>query len=310
MLTVSRYLTISETDFTSAQGVALRPAYLATTGRLYMIDKDMAEALNDESGFERKIRPDVLEDLIDAGAVIPDSVDELEVILEENRRAIAENRTRTFVIMPTSYCNLGCSYCGQAHTKATLRGSHRSGLVRRIIGEIESGCYDGIALNWFGGEPLMGYANIRDIARQIVPLAGDRGLSYWSQMVTNGVLLDARKLDTLYHDCRVSFFEITLDGTSHDLLRPKKAGGESLDRIVNFLSWAVRQPQYEDLRISIRTNVSPANRGEAAEFARTMAERGLGHDKVSFYAAPIHSWGNDISALELGKTAYGNVELE
>lgn len=67
-------------------------------------------------------------------------------------------------------------------------------------------------IDWFGAEPMMGFAVLRDLAESFVVAAEEYGVEYHSTIVTNGSLLNARNLDQLVRRCRVDQFDLTLDG--------------------------------------------------------------------------------------------------
>jgi uncharacterized protein len=215
-------------------------------------------------------------------------------------------------VMPSAYCNMGCGYCGQSHEKVTVSRSHRASLVDRVDRAARSGRYDSVNVRWFGGEPLMAYAVLRDLSRSFVTSTGESGVSYSAKLVTNGSLLDARKLRTLYEQCRVTTIEVTLDGpaAAHDAGRPLKGGGGSFDRIVEVIAAALGAPGLDGLRFTIRTNVGPSNAALAEPFAVALAAAGLAHDRVTCYPAPVHPWGNDVSALAVSRRTMAAVEID
>ena len=72
----------------------------------------------------------------------------------------------------------------------------------------------------------MAFAVIRQMSRELVAEAEATRTGYDSNIVTNGALLDDRKLRTLVQDCRISALHITIDGPAeiHDAHRPLKSG--------------------------------------------------------------------------------------
>ncbi|MFG2721431.1 radical SAM protein [Streptomyces sp. NPDC048416] len=91
--------------------------------------------------------------------------------------------------MPTSYCNMGCEYCGQEHTKGAVRGRHRDAVADRVDRAMRSPGTRRILVNWFGAEPMMAYAIIRSLSTTFLTSARRHGSDYHARMITNGSLL-------------------------------------------------------------------------------------------------------------------------
>jgi uncharacterized protein len=153
---------------------------------------------------------------------------------------------------------------------------------------------------------------LRDLSQSFLASTAAAGVPYSAKLVTNGSLLDARKLRTLYEQCQVSTIEVTLDGPAvvHDASRPLKGGGGSFDRIVAVLGEALTTPGLDGLRFVIRTNVGSLNAALAEPFAAALAAAGLADDRVTCYPAPVHPWGNDVSALAVARRAMATVEID
>jgi uncharacterized protein len=207
---------------------------------------------------------------------------------------------------------MSCAYCGQAHQRGVTGAGHRDLLAARVAGAVGSGRYDSVHISWFGAEPLMAYAVIRDLSRRFTAVTDAAGAVYSSTMVTNGALLDARKLAVLHGECRIGNFEVTLDGPAraHDASRTLKRGGGSFEHIVGVIRAALDNPDLSGLTWRIRTNVGLHNAGLAEEFAEVVAAAGLADQRVRFYPAPVHPWGNDVSAMALDRARMAEIELD
>ncbi|WP_018353092.1 radical SAM/SPASM domain-containing protein [Longispora albida] len=300
-------MTVGRIVYRHPSGRLVQPVLHATTAKVYLADPATAARL---SGSGAALHPADEQALLSAGLLVPEGTDEAAGVIEAGRvAAAAGRRTRGFVIMPTSYCNMACSYCGQEHRRGVTSAGHRDALVARVTAAIRSGRYDDVHVRWFGGEPLMGYAIIRDLSRRFIAAADEAGVGYSGYIVTNGALLDERKLAELHGACRVGTIEVTVDGpeAEHDASRVLKNGSGSFRHIVRLIAQSVRDecPQWR-----IRTNVGEHNAHLSGEFAAAMAESGLAHPKVSFYPAPIHSWGNDVSAVRLAAERMAAIELD
>lgn len=307
---VTRYLTVGPRSYRHPTGRIVRAIYNAARAQAFVLDEATVAAL--QSGRLDAVDPADREQLAALGLLSEAGTDEAAEVIDAMRSAAEESAVRRFVIMPTAYCNMGCSYCGQEHSKRVTGSGHRDAIVRRFRAAAESGRHTGMSVRWFGGEPLMGFAVLRGLSREFTRIADEHGLGYTSLIVTNGTLLDPRKARALVQDCRVTSIEVTLDGAGegHDESRPMKSGQASFARIAGAITDILADPDLPELRFSIRTNIGRHNGGQAREFAAAVAAAGLSHPRVVFYPAPLHNWGNDVSAAALGFREMAETEMD
>jgi uncharacterized protein len=308
----SRYLAIGRTVFRHPSGQAVRPVLHTATARVFLADLGTAARLE---GSLQSLSPSATDArdqyLVGAGLLVEAGRDETAEVLDAGREAARNRRSREFVVMPSAYCNMACGYCGQQHDRRTISGAHRAALATRVDRAARSGRYDLLHIRWFGGEPLMGFAVLRDLSASFIASAEAAGVGYTAKLITNGVLLDARKLRALHQQCRIGLIEVTLDGPeqAHDMSRPVKRRGGSFAPIVAVLAAALDDPELAGLRFLIRTNVGAHNAGLAEPFAAELAAAGLAHDRVICYPAAVHPWGNDVTAVALTGRQMSAAEL-
>ncbi|MEV6602161.1 radical SAM protein [Actinoplanes sp. NPDC051346] len=305
----SRYAIVGDTVFRHPTGRVVRPVLHAATARVFLADPDTAGRLAGEPPSETA-GADHDRLLADAGLLVAEDADEPAAIIAAGRAASRDARIRNFVVMPSAYCNMGCGYCGQTHERVTVSGSHREVLAARFDRAANSGRYDALTVRWFGGEPLMAFAVLRDLSDRFIASADAAGVRYAAKVVTNGALLDARKLRAL-HRARVGTIEVTLDGPAevHDASRPLKSGGGSFARITAVIAAALDDAEVDGLQFVIRTNVGVHNAGLAEPFSAALADAGLAHDRVHCYPAPVHAWGNDVTDVALARREMAATEM-
>ncbi|GAA2619925.1 radical SAM/SPASM domain-containing protein [Actinomadura fulvescens] len=304
----TQFLVASDEVLLDDGGNPVRLVLQTASEQVYVLADDVLQRL---VGRPAALSDGERAELAAADLLVADSRDEFSEVVEENRAYLAKLTDRMFVLMPAAYCNMGCGYCGQKHFRLPKREQHRDAIKRRLIAAAEDPSTSGISVAWFGAEPMMGYAQILDLSAAVIPACGSAGIPYSAKMVTNGALLTLDKIRRLYHECRLRFFEITLDGDAetHNSQRPLKSGRGSFGHIVN----VIRQACDEDLpglQFSIRTNVSRANQGRHAQFAREMQDAGLADPRVSFYATPVREWGNDVSDYAIAHRDVVDVERD
>lgn len=306
---VSRYKVIGPSRYTTASGQVVRLVYATRVSKVLPVPQQIAEDL--QAGRVPQTSGAVRDQLRRYQLLVPAAEDELAMITERFAERSADLSRRHVVLFPTSYCNMGCLYCGQTHRKVSLRGNHRDAVRRRVTALLEDPVTRAIRLDWFGGEPLLAFATIRELASEFLPIARERNLEWSSTIVSNGALLDHRKLHALATECGVTHAEITIDGPSelHDAHRPLKSGGSSFWRIVHAISAALADESTAAMTFGIRTNVDVHNEHAVDDLLRLLAARGFDHPRVRFGIKPVHSWGNDVSAIELGKQHFAASEL-
>src|SRR5690349_14177834 len=118
-------------------------------------------------------------------------------------------QTRVVQIHPTRRCNLRCLHCYSSSSP-----DQRDMLDRALLADALSDCA-AAGYHWAsfsGGEPLM-YPALPEL------LAHARSLGMQTAVATNGMLLDARRLDRLADV--TDMFAISIDGVpeSHNTIR-------------------------------------------------------------------------------------------
>jgi uncharacterized protein len=124
-------------------------------------------------------------------------------------------------------CNFACFYCFEEGNKnfSLMDESIENALVTII----EKNKKKSLSINWFGGEPLLGFDKMISICKKLI----DKEIKFTSSIVTNGSLLTMEKIEQL-DLLNLSFIQITLDGLAevHDKRRCFKNGKPSFDKIL------------------------------------------------------------------------------
>jgi uncharacterized protein len=257
---------------------------------------------------------EMLQKLMHACVVVPESDNELDSIISENIASCNDdNGTLLMVIQPSANCQLGCYYCGQAHTKNSIQKHTYDTIISRIKNKLEKGTYHSLVISWFGGEPLMALGEMRDITRQLQTICAERGVIYKSKMVSNGLALKEQVFVELVRDMGMRSIEITLDGIEedHDSHRYTKGGGKSFKTIYSNLKNIVNRSDFRELncKISIRCNIDELNKDAFMPLFHKLRSDKILSSLVSCYAASIYSWGNDAHKGALARVEYAEKEL-
>lgn len=307
----SPYLCIGTEEFENTRGKRVVPVFRTSDAKMLTVSTSLANLLKRESFTAEELSSAQREALLGARLVCTDPQEARKIQYDHISDTVDAVSARTFVLFPTSYCNMGCAYCGQEHLKGGMTKDHRASVMRRVSTAIRSGI-SAVDIRWFGGEPLMAFAVLRSMSREFIAEADAAGVAYRSNIVTNGSLLDERKLRSLVDECRVSTLHITIDGPQevHDRHRPLKSGGRSFERLVSFLADATADPHYANTRFVLRTNVDVENSDYVDEYFQLMADRGFGdRNNVQFSLVAVHPWSNDVSKLEISKREFAAKEM-
>ncbi len=298
----SRYLLLSDARYRDGSGRSARLAYSARRAMLFAIDPDTASAL--DSGDLSGVTPRHLSVLAELKAIVPEAEDELAEVLAGLRAGSDDPGVRVFTIMPTSWCNMACDYCGQEHERTKARMEATAARVEAALAEP---AVRRVHVNWFGGEPLLALRTIRALSARFTAAAEAAGKPYAARIATNGSLLTARTLRVLHDECAVRSLEVTIDGPPvvHDLRRLKRDGTGSFERIVGAL-----QSTPQGLEVSIRINIDHENAPQIEALIGLLAAAGLARPGISLHPMPVHSWGNDVSKVELAAREYAALEAQ
>lgn len=306
----SRYLLIGPQRYLDDRGDMVRLAYATRTATVLCLRASTADSIAD--GRLGDLPADELTALVRAEALVPQGEDELAKVLGRVTATSARMSARQITIMPTAYCNMACAYCGQEHHKAPVDSGRLQQLRQRVENVMADPAVTAVRVSWFGGEPLLALRVIRELSERFVAAAAGNQVRYTASMATNGSLLTRRNLETLYDDCRLRSVDITIDGPApvHDARRVKKNGTGSFRQLTGVLAEAVRERRVPDLQVTIRTNVDIGNQDAVPDLYYDLACLGFGAPQVRVSLMPVHSWGNDVSAVELEAGRYAAREAE
>jgi uncharacterized protein len=306
---LSRYHVVTQPFFDEVAAQFKQVLFATRTANVRVIDDSSWDLL--ESGAYDQLPKEMLLDLVDMELLVPADEDELTTILDRNDAATRDDDTLFFSIQPTAMCQLGCHYCGQEHRNKDMSEADQQRLLQRARTKLSTGAFRAFEIGWFGAEPLIGLPVMRNLAPQFQALAEEFGCRYGSKIVTNGLALTDKVATELFYDLGVRTVEITLDGLAefHDVRRMQKSGSPTFDKIfANVISLA-RRSDLSDIHIIIRCNVDAQNYESVSLLMLKLVEEGV-QERIQFYAAPIHSWGNDAHKRSLTPEEFAAWEIK
>ena len=132
-------------------------------------------------------------------------------------------------------CNLNCEYCfasqGKYHGDRALMSLDVAKQAIDFLIE-HSGSRKNLEVDFFGGEPLMNFAVVKETVAYCRSIEKEKGKNFRFTLTTNGVLLDDEVIDFANKECHNVV--LSLDGRKevHDRLRKTVSGAGSYDLIV------------------------------------------------------------------------------
>ena len=232
----------------------------------------------------------MLKYLVDRGFMIKDGLNEYQKI----QLAFGQQHYRTdmlqLILLASEDCNFRCTYCYEDFARGTMQPAVRAGvrkLVEKRIKKLRQ-----LSINWFGGEPLYGFAAIEELAPFFTKICEENSVKFNSNMTTNAYLLTPEVAEKLL-TWRVTRFQITLDGRpeDHDCSRPTRDGQGSFWTIIENLKALSRRP--DDFEVVLRVNFDRKNHPHMTEFM-DIIKRELGDDprfQMRFHG--VGRWGGE-----------------
>src|SRR5215212_11466534 len=142
----NRHMVLSDSVLVDDGGRRVRIVLQSSTGQVYVLAESVLRTMMDEPA---SLPGAVVHELTTAGLVVDDGCDEFSAVVNENIVAGRDVSRRTFVLMPSAYCNMGCGYCGQQHFRAPQTAHHRQAIVSRIVHAVRDPATRELAVNWF-----------------------------------------------------------------------------------------------------------------------------------------------------------------
>ena len=229
---------------------------------------------------------DFIKGLIEAGILIPNYVDEKDVIRERiavSRQAEYRKAKIMLTLAPTVSCNMGCAYCFEGPKPVSRFMSEetmqdliafldRAVLEKKHVHDIHK-----LGVCWYGGEPLLRPELIGKLSPQLIEFADRNELAYEANIISNGLNLDATTWRLLQRE-KVSDVQVTIDGykEAHNQSRPLLATygdnsvGNNYDRIIDNIG--LKPP---GMRVSIRINTDRAVFESLPRLLEDLENRGI-----------------------------------
>lgn len=217
--------------------------------------------------------------------VLDDGIDEWDLLQLEQHRQRYAGKHLALTIAPTLDCNMACPYCYEERQNAAMSQEVQNSIVELAKNKIKENKIKSIYVSWYGGEPTLELDTIVNLSKQLITLCEENDVTYFSDIVTNGYLLDAKMAEML-KECKVSRAQITVDGLkeTHNARRILRSGEKSFDTIIKNID------EIKDfLTVNIRVNVDMHNVTQIDELSKFFLQDKGWKENPSFYLAPVES---------------------
>jgi uncharacterized protein len=196
----------------------------------------------------------------------------------------------SLAIAPTTACNFDCPYCYEKNIKAIFMTKETENNLISFIKKHDH--IQAINLEWYGGEPLIGFEVIHNLLDKLSQELSDISLKS-HQMITNGFLLDEDK-SRFFMRYPLDSIQITIDGNkhTHDQRRILKSGKGTYDTIISNIDTFLEYNK--DTLVLIRVNIDTTNAAEFHSLYKMLMERWNGK-KVTIYPAFIQNYAEACS---------------
>ncbi len=241
------------------------------------------------------LSPQSILTLKQAKFLVAENQDEVQEIRDKNKSIQENNEVIGLQILPSTFCNFGCSYCFEHNIKT--RNSMSQDVMDHIISWVRHKVKPTskvVNVMWFGGEPLLAMEQIVYLSKSFLEITRESQLVYYASIVTNGYLLTEKNIDLLL-ESKVSTCTVTLDGPEaiHDRRRVLKNGGATWRTIVNNIKLAIKK----GIHVTIRINVDKSNCDYLDPLLDALAEENI-LNEVGYNFGTVTYFGQACSSIE------------
>jgi uncharacterized protein len=250
-----------------------------------------------------EIDDNILRSLKKENIIVDDDADELEMLKIRFNRGKYKATSVGITVIPTHACNLACTYCYQGHGDV-LSTTMSDETVRRTIEFIKKNAvgYTNLAVNFYGGEPLLFPDILFKIAEEVKSFAEEHGITFMVSATSNGTLFTEDVVEKLNHyNHKV---QITLCGPKevHDQIRVDKKGNGTYDTLMDVINLFRKH----NISFHVRVDVDQSNYDAVTTLLDDLNTRGFNDFYIAF--CPI---GEDVcySKMELDIKGVDSVSL-
>ncbi|MGH9348138.1 MAG: radical SAM protein [Vicinamibacterales bacterium] len=132
-------------------------------------------------------------------------------------------------VYPTRSCNFKCTYCYEHHDTSYMSADTAVRTVDWAFAQASRASARGVALSFFGGEPLLNFRSFQQVVLHAQEVAKASGKAVTYRMNTNGSLIDDEVADFLVEHRVGLDFSLDGDQQTNDTARLTRSGASAYE---------------------------------------------------------------------------------
>jgi len=271
---------------------------------MLLFDKNDYQVL--QKGLQTK-ENEIIKQLIEYNFLIDESFSEIEFYKYNFYKTAYNDSILTLIILPTLNCNLSCPYCYENKNNTKMTKEVEENLLEWIENNLINKRI--LAIDWFGGEPLLCIETIERLSNKIINLCEKHSVYYEASITTNGYLLKDEVIKKL-NQLHIKTVQVTFDGNkdTHDKQKfISKDKGTFNTLIANVERYCELSSSDRPLRI--RVNVSDDNFDTIPELLDSFSDNVKSSSFIFFrwlYPNEVSNW-KVFSKEKKGNSAYKGI---
>lgn len=223
------------------------------------------------------------------GLLVDYNLDEISEMIDKEKDSKFENCLR-LILLPTEQCNFRCVYCYERFRREKMTAKTQAAIVKYIEDNIHK--YNGLILNWFGGEPTEAMDVIENLSVKLIDVCKKNKKAYNAGITTNGYNLTYeifKKLKKLH----VTEYQVTIDGLAsiHNAQRVMAAGAPTFDVIINNLLAIKNNCKSSAITFVLRTNFSKNMLNNVDEFCKFLDKYFSNDKRFKYFWQMVGDYG-------------------
>lgn len=223
------------------------------------------------------------------GLLVDYNLDEISEMIDKEKDSKFENCLR-LILLPTEQCNFRCVYCYERFRREKMTAKTQAAIVKYIEDNIHK--YNGLILNWFGGEPTEAMDVIENLSVKLIDVCKKNKKAYNAGITTNGYNLTYeifKKLKKLH----VTEYQVTIDGLAsiHNAQRVMADGAPTFDVIINNPLAIKNNCKSSAITFVLRTNFSKNMLNNVDEFCKFLDKYFSNDKRFKYFWQMVGDYG-------------------
>lgn len=252
-----------------------------------LLFNDMTKSFVLLSKKEYKIPSDkIVNFLINTYFLVPMDFNEIEVgnILKKHKfklKKFDNQHSSQFTILPTTACNARCFYCYEKGCKTKVMTEETAKKSAEFIASHRDASRP-VILRWFGGEPTCNIKAMDTICKCLA----DKKIEYYSNITSNGYLLNEENFKRIVDLWHIKEAQITLDGTEEVYNKSKNfiyKDTNAFEIVLNNIEMLISN----GIQLEIRLNIGEHNYEDIHTLIDQIYDRFRNNRNLIIYVMPL-----------------------